>query len=498
MRNILKVSLAATFVLVLFAIVSVADDSDAKITLSHRVFDGEPGVQYDLCYNDNPGTDYGKTYVAFVTGGNIASGNKNCYYSATELIIQPYIYHNGKTYEVVGIRNNAFQASLTPERYTEAIETVLLPWTLQKICVGTDYTTVGAGHSFSGCTGLKEVRVYSNIYNVDAALSNIGSGAFNNCESLEELDLYYCTALTGLPTLGLTGVKEIVMPHDPAVAEMVANTLSLDFGGLSPAEYAGKAFKLDGGVMKTAKIATFDTLTSEGVDELVCFPGESLPSATRDNCQFLGWYNGGTLYTTMPDSDMSFESHWRALSKPDDSKIYSFTYNGYDQSPFSSNGAYTVTGGTAKNAGSYKAVITLNPNTVWADDTTDTLNISWTINKAILTATYHGERITVGHHTAELKVDVTGFLGNDNEGNALGYVAPYIDKDSVPTDPGYYSLTPQGGAADNYDFTYVSGELQIAEGFTEEEVEELPIIAIVALLTVYMIASPKLIKRKKI
>lgn len=92
---------------------------------------------------------------------------------------------------------------------------------------------------------------------------------------------------------------------------------------------------------------------------------------------------------------------------------------------------------------------------------TNTLTLTdGSINKAKLLATYEGEEITYGKNPA-LKVVITGFVNNEDENIADGYIAPKIT--NINTEVGTYTLIPTGGEATNYIFEYEAGTLVIKE-----------------------------------
>ncbi len=124
---------------------------------------------------------------------------------------------------------------------------------------------------------------------------------------------------------------------------------------------------------------------------------------------------------------------------------------------FSDTCDVTVTGGEEKNAGSYtaKATSCSNQNYVLPEQTEQ----GYTIQKAVLTAAYVSE--TIGYKTTpKLEIKVSGFVGEEDAKTAKNYSAPKIGE-TIPTSEGEHELTPSGGAADNYTFTYVSGILSI-------------------------------------
>ena len=145
------------------------------------------------------------------------------------------------------------------------------------------------------------------------------------------------------------------------------------------------------------------------------------------------------------------------------------TYNGTVQTGVDSNNRLNVVGNTAKNAGTYEAVVTPVKGCSWTDagcgrdwdeaKAKTPRKVVYTISKAKLTASYVSE-IVAWNGTPKYQVKVTGFKGSDNASNSGGYMCPTVSK--VNTAPGKtYSLTPSGGKADNYAFKYVKGTLSV-------------------------------------
>jgi hypothetical protein len=123
---------------------------------------------------------------------------------------------------------------------------------------------------------------------------------------------------------------------------------------------------------------------------------------------------------------------------------------------YSTDSGITWMSGMPVNAGTYQ----LRANAGGAGDyvvaTSNIVNL--TIDKAVLTATYAGETVAAGQAPA-LVVMVSGFVNGETAGTAEGYIAPIVT--NTNTSAGTYTLTPSGGAALNYSFTYVSGTLTI-------------------------------------
>jgi len=136
-------------------------------------------------------------------------------------------------------------------------------------------------------------------------------------------------------------------------------------------------------------------------------------------------------------------------------------YNGSLQTgvPFSTN-YFIITNNQGTYPGTYTATARLKEGLYWSDGTDSNKTVTWTMAKATLTAVYAGETIEFGT-SPELNVAVTGFVGGETALTAGGYTAPTIT--GAGTAVGTYTLTPSGGAADNYDFTYTAGTLTITE-----------------------------------
>ena len=155
----------------------------------------------------------------------------------------------------------------------------------------------------------------------------------------------------------------------------------------------------------------------------------------------------------------------KALSSKDMSAVLegtSYTYTGKDITPAVSvkdNGKeleqdtdYTIEYKNNKNSGTATVTITGKGN--YSGKT----ELTFKINKAVLTATYAGETITYGEKP-ELKVTVTGFVNGENATTTSGYKAPTLSAPSTAV--GEYTLIPVAEDADNYTFKCVSGKLII-------------------------------------
>jgi len=140
--------------------------------------------------------------------------------------------------------------------------------------------------------------------------------------------------------------------------------------------------------------------------------------------------------------------------------ITGLIYNGSEQIGVAYGYDYYIGSNTGTDSGTYTATAVLSDtiNDTWSDGSTSNKTVTWSIAKATLTATYSGETVVYGTDP-ELTVTVTGFVGDETASTADGYVAPTVSNSNTAV--GTYSLTPAGGSADNYEFSYVAGTLTI-------------------------------------
>lgn len=194
----------------------------------------------------------------------------------------------------------------------------------------------------------------------------------------------------------------------------------------------------------------------------------TLKDPTREGYAFAGWYDNteftGNKITTIPQGstgDKTFYAKW--LRNIDEPQNVTVTYDGKSHTIAGSD--YQITGpDQAINVGTYTYTVKPKDGFCWSDGTTGEKTVTVTINKATLTATYLGDSITFGD-TPEYKVQVTGFVNGEDAESAVGFTAPAIaDADKPDTSSNValsMTLTPSGGSAMNYDFSYASGSFNM-------------------------------------
>ena len=145
-----------------------------------------------------------------------------------------------------------------------------------------------------------------------------------------------------------------------------------------------------------------------------------------------------------------------------------FVYNSANQGPVIPEGAVVQDGITsAKEPGTYTMTLALpairDRVVTWENGSTDPIEVTWSIQKATLTATYAGGTIWTGD-AAPTTVTVTGFVGSETAATAAGYKAPRVSVSSQQRNtPGTFSISPAGGEATNYTFRYVAGRLTVRQ-----------------------------------
>ncbi len=221
-------------------------------------------------------------------------------------------------------------------------------------------------------------------------------------------------------------------------------------------------YKLNGGTNNESNPALYTA--GEGVT--------TLNDPVWDGHVFRGWYTDSgftgdaiTSIATDKAENITLYAKWDQIIPVTDVTV---TYDGNDHAITGTDqDHYRVSGNTeAINAGTYIYKVTPNTGYCWGNGSTSEKDITVTIDKAKLTATYTGDNITFGQAPA-YTVEVTGFVNGEDASTAEDYSAPTItdtDKPDLSKNQTLFrELKPSGGSAKNYDFTCVSGTLHMNE-----------------------------------
>ncbi len=150
------------------------------------------------------------------------------------------------------------------------------------------------------------------------------------------------------------------------------------------------------------------------------------------------------------------------------------TYNGSAQSPtIPTNAAYTITGNSQTNAGSYNATVTLisTNNYQWADGTTTVLTLPWTIEKAsvIIVATPQTKAFGDADPTLTYSYTPNPLIA----GNSLTGTLQRAAGEELGT-----YLINQGtlSAGNNYVMTYTSAHLTVTPSVGSLSIDPIPFV----------------------
>lgn len=181
----------------------------------------------------------------------------------------------------------------------------------------------------------------------------------------------------------------------------------------------------------TSKTVSDYTLSIVGQDDMV------LRYGADGNVTVTVTYNGHT-------ADVQVTVKKIVVEVP--SAASGLVYNGAAQVGVAENDAYTVTGGSATNAGSYEATITLkdSENYAWSEEFDG--KVTWSIAKASLTL-----GVTLKGWTYGENANTPVLSGNSASGEVTYlYKGDGYSSDKAPTDAGEYTLTVTVAETQNY------------------------------------------------
>lgn len=129
----------------------------------------------------------------------VTKGNENPNSYRGEVIIPDTVLHNGDTYTVIAIGNNAF-ANCSG---------------LTSITIPNSVLTIG-DYAFDGCTHLTSVVIPDSV-------TDIGEGAFTLCHGLTSVVIpHSITTIKAWSFAGCTGLTSITIPHSVTAIEGAA------------------------------------------------------------------------------------------------------------------------------------------------------------------------------------------------------------------------------------------------------------------------------------
>ena len=279
-----------------------------------------------------------------------------------------------------------------------------------------------------------EVTV-SGVGTVVIRASQVGDATFEPAERVEQsFDAVKAT-------ITATVANETITIGDDIPA------FSITYSGFKLSDDEGKLEELPvATTTATASSAagTYDITLSDGSDESYDFE-----------------YVNGTLTINKKDQTITFD----AL----ENKVYGDVFTLSASSSSSLDISYEVVSGSATVSGSEVTVIGAGSITIKAtqggDDTFNAATDAeqtFIADKATLTVTAADASMRKGEVLPDFTLSYAGFLFSDTEADID--TAPAATTTATSTSSaGTYDITVSGGSDDNYDFTYVSGQLTIEE-----------------------------------
>lgn len=151
-------------------------------------------------------------------------------------------------------------------------------------------------------------------------------------------------------------------------------------------------------------------------------------------------------------------------------------YSGTEQQVITEGEHYNVTSGTnsAVNAGTVTLTVKPEEGYIWADGSSGEKTVTGEIKKRRLGVRYKDDVVLVngtpkfeieyGYMNSDISYPSSdyNFVNGETEETASGFVAPKVPAHATDV-AGDYTLTPEGGSADNYEFVLSSGVLHVME-----------------------------------
>ena len=136
-------------------------------------------------------------------------------------------------------------------------------------------------------------------------------------------------------------------------------------------------------------------------------------------------------------------------------------YNGSVQNGVAAGTGYNIVSGNAESTpGSYNAIVAVDGNHIWQDDTTENKSVQWSIAKKALTVTADDKEIEYGQVTPAFTVQYDGFIAGESSSDLGGTLSFLTDYD-VGSGCRRYDIIVSGYESDNYAITYVAGKLNV-------------------------------------
>ncbi|MVN90635.1 T9SS type B sorting domain-containing protein [Mucilaginibacter sp. HME9299] len=328
----------------------------------------------------------------------------------------------------------------------------------------------------------------SRLYGVANPVFRIKYAGFVNGDSEASLTVRPVVTSTAVPTSPL-GTYPLV----PAGGASVNYNLNYVNGNLSILP-GTSTISFAAIPQKTYGDAAFDAGAVSNVNEQVVYTSNNLDVAAivNNRIQIKGvgtavitaaLLPGSNYAQTLPVSQtLTVTKAMLAIKANNQSRVYgsanpafSLAYSGFvnneNQSVLKSPVTASTSATTSSNAGAYP--ITL------IGAAADNYDIAYTagtltVSKATLTVTAKNATRAYGLNNPTFEVVYTGFVNGDTQ--AALTVQPTASSSATVNSPiGTYAIVPNGGAATNYDFSYINGTLTISGGAATIVFNALPV-----------------------
>lgn len=194
--------------------------------------------------------------------------------------------------------------------------------------------------------------------------------------------------------------------------------------------------------LQTEKPVAISVLTYNGEFQTGVKAGTGYNLAGTYTAKDAGTYNAKVLladgYEWSDGTTDALTLTWsiakKAVAKPSAAK--DLVYNGKSQTGVAVGEGYTVTGNAQTDAGDYTAVAALNKNYAWADGTTDSVKVAWSIAKKAVAKPSAAANLV---YTGKVQIGVTAGEGYTVTGNTQTNAGTYaavatLDKNHTWTD----------------------------------------------------------------
>ena len=284
---------------------------------------------------------------------------------------------------------------------------------------------------------------------IDKITITANSGTLGgNASSITNGDIQKGSASNVIVIIPRDKSKEVKITNGPAMAQFYVTSIVIDYHVASYSQNSDADNHWQECVCGTKKDVTAHTWDNK----------EVLTSPSHEHA-------GETKYTCVCGETKSEITNPSIEDELTNIKLVnSLTYNGneqtqevevtYDGVKLVENTHYTVTNNVQTNAGTYELTIT------GKDLFEGTKTIEYKVAKAPLIVTVDNKEIIYGDDVPTYTASYSGFVNGETEENLIGSLVLSCDYEKN-SDIGNYLITASGLSSENYEITYVNGNLKV-------------------------------------